>query len=109
MADYQVSFRDEKGIIYGPYSENVVTIGTFIDWIDRLHELDKSSTLVFPFSGVSKRHCDINAIGRPLTVRDHNKNGTFVNGLRVDEETLLRNRDILSLGGNKLTVVVEDI
>lgn len=109
---YQVKLVDEDtGVTYGPYIGTVVTLGRFSSYRDRYNELDPTSTLVLPHPAVSNRHCEVDARGIPLTVRDLNsKNGTYVNGVRVEGEALLRDGDRLNLGKgniNCLNVIVE--
>lgn len=48
---------------------------------------------------ISRRHCEIKVVGDTVTVCDlKSKNGTFVNGDRIDRETTLRDGDSLRVG-----------
>lgn len=62
----------------------------------------RDSDLPVRSSGVSRRHASVTLAGAEVTVRDlGSKNGTFVNGLRV-EEARLSPRDWLQVGPVKL-------
>jgi predicted component of type VI protein secretion system len=57
------------------------------------------ATVKVPSSLVSRRHCEIYRSGKELVVRDLGSvNGTFVNGERIDEPTLLFEDDLLGVG-----------
>jgi len=48
---------------------------------------------------VSRRHCQLTRTGGQLVVRDlHSKNGTYINGARVQEQVILRDGDEINLG-----------
>ena len=56
---------------------------------------------------VSSRHAEVKSVGGRVTIRDvGSKNGTFVNGKRIDAETVLADGDEIELGtdGPKLRV-----
>ena len=111
---YEVILEEADGKTYGPYSERVVIIGTFGDQKDRLHELDPDSTLLFIKPGVSRQHCEIDARGIPLSVKDlQSSNGTFVNrerlGVSEEWQARLEEGDELSIGRNRLIVRVNQI
>lgn len=80
-----------------------------------LHELPEGESLVgreaglplsFPAeSSVSRRHASIKRSGSQLTVQDlGSTNGTFVNGRRIDSETILRPGDDVQFGAVKFRV-----
>jgi predicted component of type VI protein secretion system len=49
---------------------------------------------------VSKKHCILRKSAYNVVVRDlKSTNGTFVNGIRVKDETELSDRDVITLGG----------
>ena len=57
---------------------------------------------------ISRRHCEISEIHGELLVRDlGSTNGTFVNGVRIDQ-TVLRPGDKLTLGRSRFEVSCED-
>ena len=52
--------------------------------------------------GVSRKHCEI-VVGNPAIIRDlKSTNGTFVDGIRIDESTLTEGA-IVKLGGTAFT------
>jgi pSer/pThr/pTyr-binding forkhead associated (FHA) protein len=62
-----------------------------------------------PLSVISRKHCEINIDQNKLTVRDlHSKNGTLVNGQRV-EEYRLSPGDQLRLGSVTFVVQIDGI
>jgi pSer/pThr/pTyr-binding forkhead associated (FHA) protein len=62
-----------------------------------------------PLSVISRKHCEINVDQNKLMVRDlHSKNGTFVNGQRV-EEYRLSPGDQLRLGSVTFVVQIDGI
>jgi hypothetical protein len=57
---------------------------------------------------VSRRHCVIITTENEVVVRDMNsRNGTFVNGERVAEESVLLNGDILRVGPLEFELMIE--
>lgn len=68
------------------------------------------STICFPESSVSTRHAIISADGEAFYVLDQDsRNGTFVNGVRV-QTARLNNGDVIELGafGPRLHVVIDN-
>lgn len=51
-----------------------------------------------PAPGISRRHCSIERDGEVVVVRDHSRYGTFVNGERVEDSTVLAAGDRLRVG-----------
>ncbi len=50
---------------------------------------DSACEIALDFEGISRRHCEFAATGDKLMVRDlGSKNGTYVNGRRIDEQPL---------------------
>lgn len=53
------------------------------------------------YSVVSRKHLEIYQTSLGVSVKDlGSKNGTYVNGSRIDDEVFLKNNDILNLGGH---------
>jgi pSer/pThr/pTyr-binding forkhead associated (FHA) protein len=62
-----------------------------------------------PSTLVSRKHCEIYRSGKEVAVRDLGSvNGTFVNGERVDEPTLLFEDDLLRIGPVTMRVFQEE-
>ena len=61
--------------------------------------------------GVSRRHCEILRDESRIVLRDMSSYGTWVNGRRVDGETLLGAGDVVRMGnpGVELRIVREDL
>jgi pSer/pThr/pTyr-binding forkhead associated (FHA) protein len=69
----------------------------------------KDCDLSIPLSVISRKHCEINIDQNKLTVRDlHSKNGTFVNGQRVEEFRLSPGNQ-LRLGSVTFVVQIDGI
>ncbi len=52
-----------------------------------------------PIAAVSRHHCEIAVHGSSVTIRDlGSSNGTFVNGVKIEEETPLSPGDVLLIG-----------
>lgn len=65
--------------------------------------------LVLEEQGVSRRHCLIR-MGPPATIEDlGSKNGTFVNGHRLDQPVLFTTTDVMTVGGARLRVIIPDM
>jgi pSer/pThr/pTyr-binding forkhead associated (FHA) protein len=63
--------------------------------VGRRHDCD----LCIPLMDVSRRHCELNQNSETLEVRDlGSRNGTFLNGRRVDGETAVNAGDYLQVG-----------
>jgi len=63
--------------------------------VGRRHDCD----LCIPLMDVSKRHCQLDQNSETLEVRDlGSRNGTFLNGRRVDGETPVNAGDYLQVG-----------
>ena len=57
---------------------------------------------------VSRKHCEVYEDGGQLFVRDMGSaNGTFVNNVRIDEDTQLASGDLLSVGPVTLRTILE--
>jgi pSer/pThr/pTyr-binding forkhead associated (FHA) protein len=57
---------------------------------------------------ISRRHCEIVASDTEVVVRDlGSRNGTYVNGNRITEETILLSGDVLKVGPLEFEMVVE--
>lgn len=64
--------------------------------------------LCIPLMNVSRRHCEINQDEGTLKVRDlGSKNGTFVNGTKIDE-TEVNQGDHISVGPIEFTLSTSD-
>ncbi|MGI9308580.1 MAG: FHA domain-containing protein [Gammaproteobacteria bacterium] len=48
--------------------------------------------------GISRRHCTLQLSENRVTVNDHSRFGTFLNGHRVDESAVLQAGDVLTVG-----------
>ena len=56
---------------------------------------------------VSRRHCEVNVGPAEVTAQDlGSRNGTFVNGEKIAEKTLLKDGDILRIGSLELQVSI---
>jgi len=61
-----------------------------------------------PLQVVSRRHCQICQENSSLKVRDlRSSNGTFVNGIKIDDETIVKAGDRLQVGPLEFTVQVD--
>jgi len=57
---------------------------------------------------VSRHHCELVVQGSMVSIRDvHSKNGTYVNGQRVDGQRELHSGDQLGVGLRRLAVVID--
>ena len=66
---------------------------------------DATADVQIESAGVSRRHASINANGGTATIRDlESKNGTFVDGLRVDGGTVVSGDSEIRLGSAVLRV-----
>ena len=66
---------------------------------------DESADLQLPDKAVSRRHAALRIEGETAVVEDlGSRNGTFVNGERVEDRQRLREGDSLQLGGTTLEV-----
>ncbi len=60
---------------------------------------EKQSGLAIPHSSVSADHCEILVYGDEVIVREHgSSNGTWVDGVRVNGQMPVKNRQILRFG-----------
>jgi len=67
------------------------------------HEADND--LPLPDQKTSRHHAMLQCQGVVYQISDLNSgNGTYVNGKRITEPTLLKNGDILQIGDTKLTI-----
>lgn len=65
----------------------------------------EESDLILSSATISRSHANLSIINNELYVRDLNSsNGTFVNGARIKERTLLRHGDLLKMGGIEFRV-----
>ncbi len=86
-------------------STAAISLPSTVAVIGRRQDCDLS----IPLSVISRKHCEINADQSKLMVRDlHSKNGTFVNGERI-EETRLNAGDQLRLGPVTFVVQIDGI
>ena len=54
---------------------------------------------------ISKKHCVIVSRGDKLYLRDENsRNGTYLNGTRVEEPIIIQKDGIIGVGGTRLEV-----
>ena len=69
---------------------------------------DRANSICVPESAVSKRHAEIEASGKSVTLRDLNsKNGTSVNDEQIDEKEIVGG-DVIGLGNVLLLVLERD-
>jgi pSer/pThr/pTyr-binding forkhead associated (FHA) protein len=86
-------------------STAAISLPSTVAVIGRRQDCDLS----IPLSVISRKHCEINADQSKLMVRDlHSKNGTFVNGERI-EETRLNAGDQLRLGPVTFVVQIDGV
>jgi pSer/pThr/pTyr-binding forkhead associated (FHA) protein len=64
---------------------------------------DESCEIVLDGETISRRHCEIRRLGGTYLLRDSSRNGTFVNGARI-EHAQLRDGDQIRVGTNILQV-----
>ncbi|MBN2656286.1 MAG: FHA domain-containing protein [Spirochaetales bacterium] len=65
----------------------------------------ESSDLILSSGSVSRRHAKMNFDGEDLYIQDlDSSNGTFVNGSRIRERSLLRDGDLLKIGQTEFRV-----
>jgi pSer/pThr/pTyr-binding forkhead associated (FHA) protein len=64
--------------------------------------------LCIPLQVVSRRHCQLSQEGNALKVRDlSSSNGTFLNGLKVGDETDVKPGDNLQVGPLTFTIQID--
>jgi EAL domain-containing protein (putative c-di-GMP-specific phosphodiesterase class I) len=81
-----------EGLVGDPPSLRQVGINTWPFRIGRRADL----AFCLPSTGVSKEHAEIRQDGGTLVIRDlGSRNGTFVNGNRIEGDTPLKNGDVL--------------
>src|SRR5437764_12084979 len=68
-----------------------------------------SNGVVVRGSAVSKEHCTIEQRGDEFLLRDLNsRNGTFVNGVKLARDVVIKAGDVILLGHEDVRLVVED-
>lgn len=61
--------------------------------------------LILPAAGISRSHAFLSQRDAELFIEDSgSKNGTFLNGMRVENLSLLRPNDILQIGGYEFSI-----
>ena len=78
------------------------------DGVFRLGRDEQTSDVYLPDINVSRNHASIRYIADQdaYVIRDESeKNGTFVNGRRITEETVLRNKDVIQIGKTHFVLV----
>ena len=81
-----------EGLVGDPPSLRQVAINTWPFRVGRRSDLP----FCLPSNGVSKEHAEIRQDGQKLLLRDlGSRNGTFVNGNRIEADTPLKNGDVL--------------
>lgn len=81
-----------------PLTPPVVTIGKSAE-----------NHIVLDHPGISRRHCEIHILSGKTFVRDIERNGTYVNGVRVVADLPLRHGEIIQLGEFTLTYLEDSI
>lgn len=82
--------------------------GEVIDIPDRVSLLgrEEAADIRLPFDGVSRRHATLDATGPAVVLVDlQSRNGTWVNGRRLDGPIVLRHGDLLTVGPVRLRYV----
>jgi pSer/pThr/pTyr-binding forkhead associated (FHA) protein len=80
------------------YSSLPISIGRYTD-----------NDIVITDSIVSRRHCIIASDGLKISVIDlGSKNGTYVNGSRFSDESVLLNGDVITIGIINLQIEIDD-
>ena len=75
-------------------------IGSNIYTIGRL----RTNNIIINDPTVSKNHAEITLVNNEIYVRDlDSTNGTFVNGVRINDKSILRYNDILKVGNSIIT------
>jgi pSer/pThr/pTyr-binding forkhead associated (FHA) protein len=75
-------------------SQKAFSLPSNINVIGRRHDCD----LCIPLMPVSRKHCQLSQNKEALKIRDlKSRNGTFLNGKRIDEETL-KAGDYITIG-----------
>ena len=75
-------------------AQQAFSLPSNITIIGRRHDCD----LCIPLMPVSRRHCQLSQNKEALKIRDlDSRNGTFLNGKRIDEETL-KGGDYIKIG-----------
>jgi pSer/pThr/pTyr-binding forkhead associated (FHA) protein len=68
-----------------------------------------SADVILQDPAISRQHCTIRVEGDAAFIADlHSKNGTAVNGRRLQGDTAIRNADVIELGRSSIKVKVED-
>lgn len=66
---------------------------------------DADRDLILSTAGVSRRHACLHRRGDDLYIEDSgSRNGTLLNGSRVERRTLVHHNDILQIGGYEFTI-----
>jgi predicted component of type VI protein secretion system len=92
-----VFWLKHRGTIY-PVSANPVVLG----------RSPQASLVVISDERVSRRHAVVRDVEGTLTIEDLNsRNGTFVDGRRIHEKTVLKAGSVISIGGERLEVVCQ--
>ncbi|NHB59161.1 FHA domain-containing protein [Acinetobacter sp. 194] len=73
---------------------------------DMLIGRHQDADILLPFADVSRRHAALLLKDQGLWVQDlKSSNGTFVNDVRIEHDTLLKDSDILQFAGQKFSVL----
>ena len=76
-------------------SQKSLSLPSNVTIVGRRHDCD----LYIPLMRVSRRHCELNLNSDTVKVRDlGSRNGTFVNGEKINGETPIRAGDYLQVG-----------
>jgi EAL domain-containing protein (putative c-di-GMP-specific phosphodiesterase class I) len=94
-----------EGLFGNPPSLRQVAINTWPFRIGRRADL----SFCLAANGVSKEHAEIRRSGAGLVISDlGSKNGTFVNGRRIDSETPIKNGDVLHFANQEFRLGYQD-
>ena len=68
----------------------------------------KNCSLILQAPSVSRKHSRIRIVGEDVFLKDlGSRNGSYINGVRIEDEALLRSSDIIRIGEMEFTFHVE--
>lgn len=86
-------------VVGGDDARAVIDVPASVSLVGR----DESADIRLPYEGVSRRHLVLDAVGPAVVVVDQqSRNGTWVNGRRLDGPAVLRDGDVLTVGPVRL-------
>lgn len=95
----RLTAKDEEAKVYEAPIDQELLIGRQLEGISGIEVVNESRRKEDPRQSIGRKHCKITARDGQWFVRDlKSTNGTFINGVRVLEETEIKPGDTLRLG-----------